>query len=481
MRTWLLLFTSAFYLALQLEAKPGLDDPLPSPQSHAELARAFLLKLPEKDIPYTRFLSFYPYEKEKILEKWTNGSNFWVNNLHFQPAITKMRQVPESKTLFTIDLRDYGWKIRAFSAVARREPYFREPFVNTATAEALRTAAGLEQDPVSLHAEVIVRGDWFFRETFESDRSPSYYDLLFAKQRFVTENVEGEKTAKFVDFPQDEKAFEGVFGVDKAREFIETTKIDPRHGAVVEGAEKGVSIVARQNRLIERITGFIGSYYKTYDVKETSGRRDFVETLNKDFLFDAGEILTDLPAGGLAALLVNNVGKIVETADNRFATDKSDITYDARVRTPGSCFICHESKYIMPENLVEDIVKSGIDIRFKDKSRSIGVRAFFLGWTKKLTNEQELFSKFLADTSGYKAGENARNLKAIRDEYDSPVDFEKVKRETGLSEARLNLLLAKSTKGRLAMLFVRKTIPRKTFEVDVYKEIMTLDNAKEIK
>jgi hypothetical protein len=427
---------------------------------------------------------------------------FWINQLHLEPATSFPKEVPGTNgLLFVIDLRDFGWNTDSFSAIARRETYFIEPEVDSATAILLRKIICVEQDAKTTHAEAIVRGDWLFRDTMESDRSDSYFDALFAKFRFseaietIPERTERwrysdgsirekkipatTKSVRKPNFPKNEAEFEEVFGVDKFREHLKKFKIDTRHGAIVEGQEKGVSIVARQNRLVERTITPISEYYKTYDVKETTGRRDFAETLNKDFEFDAGEILTSTPCGGMATLLVDALGNIVKTADNRFATDNSDLKYDSRVRTPGSCFICHEQKYIKPKNLVEDMQRAGIDILFKKKSAAVGARGFFLDWVDKLEAEQTRFAKFIARTSGFRPGENALRLKEWRDEYDEPVDLAKAAIETGLSEANLKLILIESTKARTLMLLRGQSIPRKTFEVDVYKEIIYLKNAGE--
>lgn len=473
--------------------------PIASPDYHAFMAYKWLQKQPGKE--YIRFLSYYNYQDLKSLEDRTKSMRFWINQLHFESGRSFAEEVPGSdRLLFAFDLREFGWSKAAFSAVARREPYFREPGIDSATAILLRKMISVEQDPKSLHVEAIVRADWFFRETFESDRSPSYYDLLYAKQRFGVKTVttsektelfrdaygvlherkvpgETKTTAGFVQFPKNEADFEKIFAVDKFHDHLKEFKIDTRHGAVVDGIEKGVSIVARQNRLIERIISSMGSYYKTFDVKETSGKRDFAETLNKDFEFDAGEILADLPGGGMAALLVDSKGNIVETADNRFAMDSADMKFDSRVRTPGSCFICHEQKYIKPTNLVAQMLKAGVDIKFKKKEDSVAAKGFFLDWEDKLEDEQARFSKFIIRTSGFKPGENATKLKAWRDEYDKPVDLATAVRESGVDETSFKLVASKSTKARILMLLKGMPMPRRTWEVDSYREIQLLINA----
>lgn len=485
--------------------------------NHVILAFNFLKKLKKKDAYNTRFLSYYNYANLKDIRAVREKTmRFWINNLHFEAAPSLPKEVPGSKgLLYYINLEEYGWDSRSFSAVARREVYFREDRgVNSGLAVLIRDLIGVDQDKNSLHVEAIVRADWFFRETMETDRSRSYYDLLFSKFQLqkTVEKVKGTRTrtgtrreqvlvdygnfrryeyrdvpyeesyeseeeqtvTKRVAFPRNEADFEKAFGVDQARKFVKDFKINTQHGAVVEGGEKGISIVARQNRLIERTLGFSGAYYKTYDVKETSKDRDFAETLQKNFKFDAGEILADLPGGGMAALLVDAKGNIVEVADNRFATDNSDIKYDARVRTPGSCFICHESRYIRPKDLVKEMLEAGIDIKVKGKKETIDTRAFFLRWDRKLKADQDLFQGLIEETSGFTPGVNAANLKAWRDEYDAPVTLAVALAETGLTKKEFEYLANKSPKVRMKMIFRGLTIPRRTWEADTFKETMQL-------
>lgn len=465
---------------------------------HAILAYEYQKRHPDEAC-YLRFFSYYNYSPRGVIKERIQSMRFWINQLHLQTGLSFAKEVPLSDgLLWVVDLREYDWSPEAFSSVARREPYFREPAVDSATAILLRKAIGIDQDPKTLHAEAIVRADWFFRETFESDRSTSYYDLLFSRQRFVCEYPKKKefytedgvqyfqwvpdkskpRVVKFVDFPKNERDLEKITGVDKFREHLAEFKIDTRHGAVVEGSEKQVSIVARQNRLIERILTIIGSYYKTFDVKETSGKRDFAETLNKDFDFDAGEILFDLPGGGMGTFLVNRRGDRLETADNRFAIDSVDALKDARVRTPGSCFICHEDKFIKPKNLVEEMVRAGIDIRFRKKERAVDAKGFFLGWVHKLEAEQKQFARHIEQTSGMKPAANAAALKSWRDEYDDPVNVQVAAAECGVTVEKWKFVAAASTKARILMLVKGIPIPRKTWEVDGYREWVLLNDAR---
>lgn len=480
-----------------------------SPDAHARMAAEFLTdsnkSVKQEDKPYIRFLSWYHYAGHPDLESRLKIQRMWINQLHFESDIEFPREVPGSQgLLWWIDLRDYGWNREAWAAVAQREPYFREPAVNTGPAEFIRRVIGSTQNEKTLHVEGIVRGDWFFRETVELDRSPAYYDLLFAKQRHpegdVTETkvidwkggysdyskqvvapgrytIEVKKR-KFVDFPKNERDVEKVLGVDIIRSFIKASQINLQHGAVVEGGEKGTSIVARQNRLIERTEGPIGRYYKTFDVRETSGKRDFAETLNKDFEYDAGEILFRLPAGGQGGLLVDSKGGVLNVADNRFAADASDLRLDTRVRNYGSCQVCHESGIIRPQNLIEEMMKAGVDIKFKDKRDARDARAFFTQWETKLANDQADYAGFLKRTSGFTPAENSKAFKAARDAYDAPVDASKASAECGMTLGEFMTIAPRSTKARVLNLVQGISMPRRTWESDGYPEMMKLSNAR---
>lgn len=480
---------------------------LSSPDSHARLAAEFLSdtnkSVKQADKPFVRFLSWYNLADSN---KQQQVMRFWINNLHFESDVEFPKEVQGSNgDLYWFDLRDYGWSASAWSAVAQREPYFREPAVNSGPAIFLRGVSGVQQGE-ALHVDSIVRADWFFRETCELDRSPSYYDLLYAKQRFGDEeytekerfqwaggiypptgrqldageyqrDVTKARKKEFVDFPKNEADIEKLLGVDSVLKFIRDTKFSLQHGAVVEGGEKDGSIVARHNRLVERTLGPIGWYYKTFDVKETSGVRDFAESLQKDPVQDAAEILFRLPAGGQAGLLSNDKKAVLNVADNRFATDASDVRLDARVRNYGSCVVCHESGIIAPVNFVDDMMKAGVDIRFKDKKDARDARSFFRGWERKLKNDQADYEEFLRKTSGMKPAENSREFKRFRDEYDAPVDAAKAAKEMGLTEAVFKQVAARSVKARLLSLVQGMSMPRRTWEIDGYPEAVKLMRA----
>jgi hypothetical protein len=406
-----------------------------------------------------------------------------------EPDLEFPREVPGSEgRLWAIDIRDYGWNNAAWWVVARRETYFREPLFHDPVSVGkslayLRTAIGSSQDINTFAAEVIVRADWLIRETAETDRSTAYYDLLFSRERFGDREYHGGKwyfrgqgKGGFVDanFPRDEADWDRAFGGDVLRKLIGDQRLRVERGAVVD---RGVSIVARENRLLEGFPLPTGRSWKTFDVNVTAGKRDFAEQRRYDFKFDAGELIVSLPNGGQAYLLVNGQKKRVETADPKIAIDSTDPS-DRRVRTPGSCVICHGVGINSPVNLMEQFVKDGLDTLFRDKQRLREDRAFFLGVQKVVKEDQDRYNDFVKRTTGQTGEQNAAAFKASRDAYDRDIDLKQAAAETGLTEEKLRYVALASPNARFLSLVRGRTIPRQVWQDSVYREVFLLLNAR---
>jgi hypothetical protein len=385
---------------------------LPNPDSAVKAMLGFQAGIPDDDKPWIVGVSFWDIP-EKELWDYRRYLGFWCNQMSFERALRVPQTVPGTEgRLCWLDLRWYGWNQRAWRAVAEREPYTREPWIFHRTAEALRQGSGYkgvqpqkgEDGRETTPAIVVVNGGWFIRETLESDRSPSYYDLLFARFRYpegdYKETATGWRTEKrtvhhqggdytypddsgrisraiapgtytvdlrfkeksreavstaAVDFPKDIQDWEKAFGIDKLRTFARETQIDLDYGAVVAGGrddpERG-SIVALNNRLLVIYDGPLGKHMRSYDVFKTHADRDYSEKLifkkghfrkgdGADAVFDAGEILSYLPNGGQAGFLIDGEGKRQEIAGTKAANDVSDKRLNPGVRNFGSCLTCH--------------------------------------------------------------------------------------------------------------------------------------------
>ena len=500
----------AFLLALAVgfQAADAVDFPggvkkAHSPDTHARLAVSFLRVLQPEDRYHTRFLSFYHLDSKSIPVR-AQVLQWWINQMSFDPAVAKIVEVPKSAgRLWAVDLRDVRWNAASFAAVARREPYFREPWIASDIAILLRQEIGVGQDPKTLHAEAVVRADWFFRDTIEGDRSQSYYDLLFTRQRFgdVVQHKGGLLNGKELapgqytigggdpNFPKDEADFDKAFGLDKVAQVFKESDIDLRGGAVVAGFTDDPvrgSMVARHNRLLEFKDGPFGPAFSSYDAEETSKDTDYLEKSGdavikgKNIKFAAKEILYGLPNGGQAALLVDKDAKRIEIADPKVARDLDPL--DVRVRNPGSCAVCHGASngFIMPKDLVKDIMDKGVDVPFKRREDRNAYLAFFIGWDDRVEGWQKRYKGLVERGTalpGVKSLTSQSLVKTFaewRREYDGPVTLEMASAELACPKDLLVAILSKSPRARLSGLVQGIAVPRSAWEAEEFRQAALL-------
>jgi hypothetical protein len=394
-----------------------------------------------------------------------------------------------------------------------------EPFIPHELAEYARELIAVKANPKTFNLDLIVRADWLFRDSAESARSDTYFDLLFAKQRFpkgevtwetktitvqhpggayvypddtkrVIPNVEPGKytvelrfknkdVAKAVNFPKNEQDWLNAVGAAQALDFLKKAQLNGKFAAVVD---EGNSIVANNDRLIETIRTSFGRMHKTFDVTKTAGQRDFANQLDKDFVFDASELIASLPNGGQAYLLTDSKGNIVATADPAVAKDSSS-KGDIRVRTPGSCVVCHAAGWIDPPNLIKSFGEMGIDILVKNnKKRANEIRDVFTGWEEEIKGFQVGYLSFLSRTSGFAPAQNSALFLGFRDWYDRPVTAQQAAMECGLPLEQFLLIASGaalqgttlSPSVRALMLVQGAAIPRSVWEEDEYPRVMRL-------
>lgn len=354
MRGWALTVSAALLAALLCkggEAVPDGAPPLPAAapagathmDARGRQAAHFLASgarsgfFAAGDECYLVFL-YWDALPDQIFDSAPRVAAWWLNQMSFQQLCGQVRDVPGTGgRLQWLDIRDFGWSPAAWGAVACREPYTREPWLSHEVGAYLRHAfhASPDLEGGTLPAVSLVRGDWLFRETVESDRSGSYYDLLYARQRFGgaagweyysttiqhgggdfripagtydedgtdisgqmhrnmapgTYQLRKRRPAKAEgadrNFPATLQDLQKAFGVDLAASFAAGAKVQNVFGSVLEGGRdhpgRG-SIVALNNRLVvisPALTGANRVALMTFDVFETAGEKDFVENVQK--------------------------------------------------------------------------------------------------------------------------------------------------------------------------------------------------------
>lgn len=162
------------------------------------------------DYQYIRFISLWDQETEAAALLLTRKLRWMVTQMSFNPHAEPLAVVPgTSGRLLRLDLRDYFWNAASWQAVAERELYILEPFIDHENAEYLRrrlvcplsanalkgrdipVGQGKLEKRLLLPAGSMVTGSQFLRDALETDRNSTYYDLLFSAQRFTKVKVTG--------------------------------------------------------------------------------------------------------------------------------------------------------------------------------------------------------------------------------------------------------------------------------------------------
>ena len=501
------------------------------PDVIARVCLSDLERVHQADQPYTRYFSWHGVPAP-LRANWRILARWWLMQLTTAPAYVPPREFYAGDELvWAVDLRSYRWNAAAWHALTARDNLFRQGYVDDLTADRLRQLIGVKQDAGTLHSEAILWWPRVWRDSMETDRAPTYYDLLFANQRYpgggvqreaytvdevhehrggpytapdgkqyanlapgryrvtVTKYREKAVAAQFVDFPRNEDDWNEFFGVKDATAFLKKQQIHLNHGAVVAGSSddpvKG-SIVARNNRVVIIKPTVLGASFETIDTDTTSGDTDFSEKHPEIAVGKvkrkAGELLSPLPAGGQAGLLINGDGKRIETAGLNFAHNRQDPDY-GDVRTVMGCVMCHQPDdgFIMPRDLTVETLRKGIEIRIKDREVRDRTLAFFLDWDEKVVGWRANYARLRnratnegADPKGkgWLPAQVNREFLAFRRWYDSPVPPEQSAREVGIPMPVLKLMVLDSRRNRLNDLAAGFAQPRKTWDVDLVPDVM---------
>ncbi len=249
-----------------------------------------------------------------------------VNSLSWGNRIVVPQAINDEKTLFVIDIRDYGWeKGDKWSDILAAYPY------------------GLNYDGLpdknlsNIHAEIVhnaddcglpmIRADWFIAT---ATRPQLYHTLL--------------------EIPENAKELEYRLNVNVQQNFM-----NPKTERIARSGF-AQSRVSEQNRLLERHDAAFGYYWKSYDIKPGTGEDgDFIRRPLGPafenfpgrqlgvFTHDGGEIIYGLPNGLQAYMLVTG-------EDERIDQGPPDVVFDPNSHggsfliTNGiSCMGCHRN------------------------------------------------------------------------------------------------------------------------------------------
>lgn len=286
-----------------------------------------ILELEDEDRPFTRYLTLTHLHNagmcQRDLDLYRDGLAKAVNSLSREPRLVRPEAIDGEKTIYRVDLRDYGWERSEnfpenngdiWEAVIEVNP-FAVRFTGNAS-DILRQQAGTDVPFQTADSFIqIATGGLLADVGAELD----LYNRIMAIPATLTELQ--EDVTGLVD-PQAE--------INEGRAFR----------VILE--ESGVS---QWNRAYDRFGGAtIGEYlYISHDFASASGDANLFDN-PIDFKSGGGEMIFSLPNGLQGYMLTNGAGEVLPVAPTNVVTDPGQ--RDGVVRVGISCMACHNNGII---------------------------------------------------------------------------------------------------------------------------------------
>ncbi|MDF1754593.1 MAG: hypothetical protein P1U89_17545 [Verrucomicrobiales bacterium] len=300
----------------------------------------------------------YAFYDDSQMETYRAGLSLLINSLSMGGKVVQPTAIDENRTLFRIDLRDYGWKNQDWERVVNYYPHGILG-VNSRDEKYIRDQT---------HSRMAyLRGDWF---VFATAQPPLYDDIL--------DHLLGIYQT---DDKHIQQRLEAALHVDRVSNL-------QRGDAVRAGFfDSGVS---DHNRLIERHEAAYGSYWVSYDFKHRGasdaqdlrkaplGPHEAHLTQNPHLVFehDGGEMIYNLPNGLQGYLLATASGERLDKAPKDIVRSNRG---DGTIINGISCMGCHDQgmkpadRYSTRLADMEDLVRP-----FVEKSGLLGGRELAL-------------------------------------------------------------------------------------------------------
>lgn len=451
---------------VRLRARVNPEFPSWSPAQVLTRCAEHLATVSEYDRPRIRYFDMTD-APGGYLPSVTGATLFGCNSAARSPMTAQPRAVPNTdQRIFWIDLAWYNWTPEAWEAISGEDPYFREPIIPS-------NSVALVYLKAQTRANAVVRAGWWLWYTFDSS------EFLDAGQLRNENSFYDKLVYSDVEFVRDGKKVRGV-GPKTAAEFEQAWFVDftrlkdfpTDRGAMVD---TGFSRVAYNNRILWRVRGSAGTYWRTFDVQRTAGDQDFVETPFPK-KFDAGEHIFQDERGAQFYLLSDGNGAALDFA-NPFIVkgDPASSPHNDVLVTSRSCIHCHDSGILSFRNEHPRLRDAGVELKALGLSRAQRFEQFFLQDAKLqrlVRQDQDNYAEFVRDCNGLTTQENLQGFIRARSWYGQPVGLQQAARELGCVPQELADALGHlATKGRLGQLALTgQPIPRATWERGGYAE-----------
>lgn len=393
-----------------------------SPASELQAALSDLQNVPPANRPFVRYLSGY---HERDPQKTARVLSFWVNSVSNARRLTPVLQVGE--TLWRVDIRDYKWPRDAWEKLQKLEPYFRYPWTGYSETEQLNRETN--------SGGAIFRADWFL---FHTSIEPFY--------------------SRFLELPGTLAEVKAKYKVDEA---------GAKELALPEGGTVLRSIVALNNRRLERLPSLTGYWWQSYDFVSSAGKSNLIENL-LEVNADAGEFIWSLPNGLQAYYLANAAGVQQREAPANIAQDSQTPFRNKSVVNARGCVQCHSAGINQFSDVVRGMLDGGnVDVRSYDHVRAQAVDDFYRGQIvrKQIDKDCEQFQQAVLSLCGVSSEQVAGEFTRTVYQYaEQPVTLTVAVAEVGCTVDQLTAAIGKTYAGTLLALGTGQSIARDAWE-----------------
>jgi formylglycine-generating enzyme required for sulfatase activity/serine/threonine protein kinase len=369
------------------------------------------------------------------LQTYRLGLAKLVNSLSWGRRVILPEAIDTDKTVYRIDLRDYGWEKKEWEKVVEEYPYGVEYDSPAARFCYTQTECSVP----------CVRADWF---VFAASRPPLYHALL--------------------KLPETDRELEKKLQVD--------AKANLRDGKAVR-AGFGRSGIALHNRIIERHDLAHGAYYwKTYDFARSDGRQNIFQHPqgpgpdDGSFQPSGTEIIFSLPNDLQAYMLVDAKGNRLDEGPIDLVVADLRKGLGPKVINGISCMSCHAHGIIAKE----DEIRAQVE-RDRGAAKIAPVLNLYPPQDKLKEFYHDDAARFTAAVKKTGAAPGATEpIVALALRYYWELDLNLAAAEAGVNPEVLKAALLKGSP-RLASLAPLKseggTIPRQVFD-DAFDELV---------
>lgn len=410
-----------------------LDNPFTRPGDVLEAIRDDINDLDQAQAVTTRYLTItHLYNAgycETQIEGYRHALAKLLNHLSQNPEIRTPQAIDAARTIYRIDLDDYGWTEATWAAITAADPYAID--FQGEDARSIQADAG----DVALFS---VKGDWFLDA---ASQPPLYHEIL--------------------QIPDNRFDLEERLGVDVAKNIAQELALD---GDSVVRAGFMQSKVSDFNRVIERHQ-LPSASYRAYWLSYDFGSNNDIKSIFDhplDFVQDGGEIIFHLPNGLQAYMLVDKDGARLDEGPTNIVHDQE--TPEEPIVINGlSCMSCHSEGMRLATDEVAGVVADNTEFDALVQEQVARLYGPAETFNRKQQQDVQTFAAALAQTGAPSRVGSNEPVMAAHLAFNAPIDLRRAAAELGLSEAELLKNVGK-LKGLSKI--DRTTVDRETFQVN---------------